>query len=43
MGTRDKPYILETVGSGVALLDYHNDGRLDIYFVNGADADQMNG
>ncbi|MBZ5725302.1 MAG: CRTAC1 family protein [Acidobacteriia bacterium] len=31
-----KKYLLETMGSGVALLDYDNDGRLDIYFVNGA-------
>ena len=38
-----KAYILETVGSGVALLDYDNDGWLDIYLVNGADADQMHG
>ena len=29
-------YLLETMGSGVALLDYDNDGRLDIFFVNGA-------
>ena len=31
-----KKYLLETMGSGVALLDYDNDGLLDIYFVNGA-------
>jgi hypothetical protein len=31
-----KKYSLETMGSGVALFDYDNDGRLDIYFVNGA-------
>jgi len=24
------------MGSGVALFDYDNDGRLDIFFVNGA-------
>ena len=30
-------------GLRVALLDYDNDGWLDIYLVNGADADQMNG
>ena len=24
------------MGGGVALLDYDNDGRLDIFFVNGA-------
>ena len=31
MGTPQKPYILETIGSGVALLDYDHDGWLDIY------------
>ena len=35
MGTRQKKYILETDGSGVTLLDYDNDGWLDIYLVNG--------
>lgn len=30
-------YLLETMGGGVALFDYDNDGRLDIYFTNGAD------
>jgi enediyne biosynthesis protein E4 len=29
-------YLLETMGSGVALFDYDNDGRLDIFLVNGA-------
>src|SRR6185437_7608683 len=32
-----KKYLLETMGSGVALFDYDNDGRLDIFFVNGAE------
>ncbi len=29
-------FLLETMGSGVALVDYDGDGRLDIYLVNGA-------
>src|SRR6266498_3817072 len=29
-------YLPETMGAGVALFDYDNDGRLDIYFTNGA-------
>jgi enediyne biosynthesis protein E4 len=31
----DKKYIIETTGSGVALIDYNNDGWLDVFFVNG--------
>ena len=31
-----KKYLIETMGSGVALLDYDNDGRLDLFLVNGA-------
>ena len=31
-----KKYLLETMGPGVALLDYDNDGRLDLFLVNGA-------
>ena len=29
-------YLPETMGAGVALLDYDDDGRLDIFFTNGA-------
>ena len=32
-------YLIETMGGGVALLDYDNDGRLDIFFTNGAKLD----
>jgi hypothetical protein len=31
-----KKYLPETMGSGVALFDFDNDSRLDIFFVNGA-------
>jgi hypothetical protein len=30
-------FMPDQVGSGVALLDYDNDGRLDVYFVQGAE------
>jgi hypothetical protein len=35
-GTPAKATILETMGSGVALLDYDNDGWLDIFLLNGS-------
>lgn len=35
-GTPEKATILEMPGSGVALLDYDNDGWLDIYLLNGS-------
>jgi hypothetical protein len=34
-GQRSNRYLLETTGCGVALIDYDNDGRLDIFLVNG--------
>jgi hypothetical protein len=43
MGTADKKYILETDGSGVGLIDYDNDGWLDIYLVNGSTYDALSG
>ena len=43
MGTPRTTFILETVGSGVALLDYDNDGWLDIYLVNGSTYDALAG
>src|SRR5271163_1552997 len=43
MGTPEKNYIIETTGSGVALLDYDNDGWLDIYLVNGSTYEALDG
>lgn len=43
MGTLQKNYILETIGSGVCLLDYDHDGWLDIYLVNGSTYDALDG
>ncbi len=36
MGTPQKRYIIEANGSGIGLIDYDNDGWLDIYVVNGS-------
>ncbi len=43
MGSPAKDFIVETIGSGVALLDFDNDGWLDIYLVNGATFDSLDG
>jgi len=43
MGTPQKKYILETDGSGVGLIDYDNDGWLDIYLVNGSTYNALEG
>jgi len=42
-GSPEKSTILDAPGSGVALLDYDNDGWLDIYFLNGSTAAAMKG
>jgi hypothetical protein len=43
MGNTDKQFILETDGSGVGLIDYDNDGWMDIYFVNGSTFKALDG
>jgi hypothetical protein len=43
MGGPEKNFIVETNGSGVALLDYDNDGWLDIYLVNGSTFNALDG
>src|SRR5881628_2235149 len=35
----DQKYILESTGTGVAAFDYDNDGRPDLFFVNGTRLD----
>ena len=43
MGAADKGLIIDTNGSGVGLIDYDNDGWLDIYIVNGSTFGAMDG
>ena len=38
-GADTNKYILETTGTGVAFLDYDNDGILDLFFTNGTTLD----
>ena len=42
-GTAAKALIVESLGGGVALLDYDNDGWLDIYLVNGMTYEALSG
>ena len=42
-GHKEKKYIIETNGSGMGLIDYDNDGWLDIYVVNGSTFDALDG
>jgi enediyne biosynthesis protein E4 len=43
MGAPTKKFIIDTNGSGVGLIDYDNDGWLDIYLVNGSTYDAVSG
>jgi hypothetical protein len=43
MGTPEKQHIVDSIGSGVALLDYDDDGWLDIYLVNGSTQAALDG
>jgi hypothetical protein len=43
MGGPEKEYILDTIGSGVGLIDYDNDGWMDIYLVNGSTDEAVEG
>lgn len=43
MGVPQKNFIVETNGSGVCVIDYNNDGWPDIYLVNGATFDALDG
>src|SRR5579875_203355 len=38
-GVTTKKYIIETTGSGVAVIDYDTDGWPDLYFANGTTLD----
>src|SRR6201997_4035781 len=42
-GSHEKSTIIEAPGSGVALIDYDNDGWLDIYLLNGSTVPAMKG
>src|SRR5713101_10052469 len=42
-GTPEKNLILEAPGSGVAILDYDNDGWPDVYLVNGSTFEALRG
>ena len=43
VGSTDRTLISDSLGSGVALLDYDRDGWLDIYLVNGSTYDAVSG
>jgi enediyne biosynthesis protein E4 len=40
-GSQAKDYLIETLGSGVALFDYNNDGLVDVLLVNGSSLEAL--
>ena len=42
-GGKDKNFLLEATACTVAVLDFNNDGKPDIYFLNGSTIDAENG
>lgn len=38
---RSRKYFIQPLAGGVAILDYDNDGRMDIFFTNGAELPSM--
>src|SRR5262249_10792971 len=42
-GSAEKKYIFETMSGGVVLFDYDNDGRTDVYLVNGSSLEILAG
>lgn len=42
-GGKDKEYIVETTSCTVAVFDYNNDGKPDIYFLSGSTINAQNG
>ena len=42
-GDKKKNYVLEVNGSGLCWFDYNNDGYVDLYLVNGATLEQLQG
>src|SRR5512138_1104431 len=42
-GSDKKKYIVESIGTGVAFLDYDNDGWQDVFLVNGSRFDRAAG
>ncbi|HEY3129109.1 MAG TPA: CRTAC1 family protein [Acidobacteriota bacterium] len=40
-GDAEKRFLIESVGGGIGVIDYNNDGWMDLYVVNGATLDEL--